>query len=81
MKEKTLADFVYPLINFVKETFEPKIFNSLCYDYPDENIVATCGAGLGCSGGGGSCGAGLGCGGSGSGGYGQCGAGLGCGGS
>ena len=77
MKEKTLADFVYPLINFVKETFEPKIFNSLCYDYPDENIVATCGAGLGCSGGGGSCGAGLGC----SGGGGSCGAGLGCGGS
>lgn len=81
MKEKTLADFVYPLINFVKETFEPKIFNSLCYDYPDENIVATCGAGLGCggsgSGGYGQCGAGLGC----SGGGGSCGAGLGCGGS
>ena len=51
---------------------------------------ALCGAGLGCSGGGGQCGAGLGCGGGGgqcgaglgcSGGGGQCGAGLGCGGS
>lgn len=37
-------------------------------------INGTCGAGLGCSGGGGQCGAGLGCGGDG----GQCGAGLGC---
>ena len=42
-------------------------------------VYANCGAGYGCSGGGGQCGAGYGCGGhGGTGGHGQCGAGYGC---
>lgn len=84
-----LSSFTYSK----KDVIDMSLSLGMPIDFPTKKgkskVYAICGAGFGCSGGGGQCGAGFGCGGGGgqcgagfgcSGGGGQCGAGFGCGG-
>ena len=57
MKARNLNDFVMPILEGIKNTFCPSIYQNLAFDAPlGSNVDAMCGTSYDCSGGGGTCG-------------------------